>query len=354
MNGELERLLALLDRTLDCERQLRIHGLHVRALSYDSVERLPLILEVPLPPECPFRPFRYREAFDDPDKMLFNELVSAFGVSILAHDRIGDDLPYTIRANCGTVIVASIFGGRVELIDDNPPWVRPFGDADTLRRACDCDPLDFGRGLCPKILDIYHRYHEALAGFPNVKRSVKLVLPDLQGPFDTVELLRGSEIFVDLYEQPDWVREMLTMAAGAQVGFARHLQPLLTDSEPGFAHQHGTAMRGNILIRGDSSVNVSADMYRQQIAEHDECVMRSLDGGGIHFCGNGQHLIPSMMELPSLRCIDFGQPEMNDLDAIYAQASTRRIPLIRVRVAEEELVSGRVLVLCLPRIDGLK
>jgi hypothetical protein len=102
-------------------------------------------------------------------------------------------------------------------------------------------------------------------------------------------------------------------------------------------------MGGQILIRGDSSINISAEMYRDHIAAHDELVMREMGGGGIHFCGNGEHLVPAMLELPSLRCIDLGQPEMNDLDAIYTRASERKIPLIRLRVDEQDIVSGRVM-----------
>ena len=33
--------------------------------------------------------------------------------------------------------------GRVEQIDDNPPWVRPFETLEQFQAVLDCDPLDF-------------------------------------------------------------------------------------------------------------------------------------------------------------------------------------------------------------------
>ncbi|MBN1342172.1 MAG: hypothetical protein JXQ73_05810 [Phycisphaerae bacterium] len=342
MNDQLVRLLNHLEETLDPDRQAFVHDLHVRALTFEPVDRLPLILQYPLPNDCPFKPFTHREAVDDPVKMLHNELVHAFDTSILCHQQVGDDLPYTVRANFGTVIIASIFGARIEMADDNPPWVLPFPNAEAVQKACDCDALDISRGLCPKIVDFYEFFRQTLAGYPNVKQCVRLVLPDLQGPFDTVELLRGSEIFVDLYERPDWVHELLSKAAQAQVGLARRLGRLLTDDGEGVSHQHATTILGKILVRCDSAINVSEGMYHDHIAPHDEFVLRGMGGGGIHFCGKGEHLVPVMLNLSSLRCIDLGQPELNDLDALYAQAAERRIPLVRVRVSQDDLVSGRV------------
>ena len=53
-------------------------------------------------------------------------MVHACATSIACRDRIDDDLPCAIRANFGPVLIASMFGVRVEQIDDNPPWVRHF------------------------------------------------------------------------------------------------------------------------------------------------------------------------------------------------------------------------------------
>jgi len=85
---------------------------------------------------------------------------------------------------------------------------------------------------------------------------------------------------------------------------------------------------------------VSPAMYREQIAPHNERVFRELGGGGIHCCGAVGHLVDPWLELPSIRSLDLGQPELNDLDAIYAKAASKQVPLIRLAVSETDVCSA--------------
>jgi len=342
MIDELKRLLDHLEATLKPAEQAAVHERHARALRFEPVERLPIVMQYPVPADGRFQPYPHREAFQDPAKMLFNELVHAFDTSICYHDRVGDDLPCTVRANCGTVVIASLFGGRWEQHNDDPPWVRPYEGLDALQAVFDIDPLDFTRGLCPKVIDIYRFYNQALADYPNVRQCVHIVLPDLQGPFDNAELLRGSAIYIDLYDSPELVQRLLERMVRAQVGFARHLHDLIREGYSGYSHQHATVLPGHILIRNDTPINISADMYRQHLAPHDEAVLSQMGGGGIHFCGKGDHLVPEILKLPSLTAIDMGQPAKNDLDKAYALCRQCRVPIVRLRVPEEDLLSGTV------------
>ena len=342
MTPELERLLEYLETRVNLIRQQEIQDIYQRALQWEPVKRLPIIFTYPFPEDGLFQPLPHREIFDDPEKMLYNELIYAFQTSILCHERVGDDLPYTVRPNFGTVLIASLFGARAEQVEDNPPWIRPFETLAEFQQAIGRDPLDFSQGWCPRVIETYNCYREALAKYPTLKQAVKIVLPDMQGPIDTVELLRGSTIFIDLYDRPDMVQQALTNAATAQIEFTRHLQPFITDDPQGFCHQHATTLPGAMLLRNDSAIMVSAKAYHQHIAPHDERVLKKLDGS-VHSCGNMKHLTKEFLQLSSIRALDLGQPELNDLDVIYAMAKERKIPLIRISVSEEELLSGRVL-----------
>ncbi|HRU06322.1 MAG TPA: hypothetical protein P5137_11180, partial [Candidatus Brocadiia bacterium] len=326
---------------LDPAAQQAIRDRHLRALRWEEVDRPPVTLNYPYPHDRDVRPFPYRQAFRDPAKMLFNELVYAFGASIFLHAEVGGDLPYTVRANCGTVIVASMFGARVEQVDDNPPWAIPHDALAPVEAALDLDPLDLSRGICPSVAAFYEFYRHAMRDYPNLRRCVRVVLPDLQGPLDTAELLRGSEIYTDMCERPEFVTKLLAHLAKAQVAVARRLKAVTTDDAPDHAHQHAAVILGHILLRCDSAINLSAAMYADMVAPHDAWVLREMGGGGIHFCGRGQHVAAAMLRLPDLQCLDLGQPLLNDTDAIYAQARERRVPIVRMRVPEEELVSGR-------------
>lgn len=70
--------------------------------------------------------------------------------------------------------------------------------------------------------------------------------------------------------------------------------------------------------------------------------MSDIVGGSIHFCGNGQHLIEPMLEIPNLRGIDFGQAEMMDMKKIYEMASRRRVALTCLKPSRDDITSGKV------------
>ena len=128
----------------------------------------------------------------------------------------------------------------------------------------------------------------------------------------------------------------------AQVGLARHLKQFTSDGPENYTHQHATTIRGNILIRNDSAIMISPEMYAGQVSEHDEFVLKEMSGGGIHSCGRIDYNIAEIFSLPSIRCFDFGQSNLNDIDAVYALAQKRKIPLIRIRVDKDELLSGKI------------
>jgi hypothetical protein len=207
----------------------------------------------------------------------------------------------------------------------------------------DRDPLDFTQGWCPRVVERYAFYRQVLADYPRLSSVIRMVLPDLQGPLDTVELLRGSEVYIDLYSDPRMVQQAMQRAATAQVGFARHLAPYLNDGPAGVSHQHGVLVRGNILIRDDSSILIAPAMYADQVAPHDAFVLQEMGGGGIHCCGSIDRHAQAFLSLPSVQCLDLGQPEMNDLDALYRAAKANKVPLIRLSVGKEELTTGRVM-----------
>jgi len=338
----LKSLLNLLEDKLNPVQQQRIEICHQKALNWELVDYLPLVVTFPYPEYNKFQPFQHREIFDNPDKMLYNELIHAFDTSILLHSNINDDLPFTIRANFGTVIIASLFGGHVEQRGDNPPWVKHFEASEDFNSIFDKDPLDFSQGNCPQVTARYKFYRDIFADYPNLRKCVKIVLPDLQGPLDTLELLRGSNIYSDFILDPEMVDNGLRLMAEAQVGYAKFLQQFTTDGPVGYSHQHAVMIKGNILIRNDSAIMVSPEMYKEQIAPHDDFVLKALNGGGIHSCGKIDFNVPEIYKLASINCFDFGQSDLNDLDAIYPIARENKIPIIRLRPGKDELISGKI------------
>ena len=340
--SKLAELLECLSSSLTPEREAEIGERHRKALSWERVDRLPLIFSYPSPGGR-FTCHPHAEVFDDPEKMMFNELVSAYGTSVAHREAVGDDLPATLRANFGVGLVASVFGARIEQLGNNPPWVHPFESADEFWSAVEQSPLDFSRGWIPRVEERYAAYRRILSGYPELARLLRLVLPDLQGPMDTLELLRGSEVFADFCAEPERIAQALDKLVTFQAGLARQLETSVTDGPAGWTHQHGFRVRGAILVRADTAIMLSPSMYRDQVKPHDGRLLREMGGGGIHSCGKIEHLAGEFLSVDSLTCLDLGQPLLNDMDGLYRLAQARRIPLLRVSVQEEELTSGSVL-----------
>lgn len=352
----LTRLLEELERKVSPNQQDAVRQRHLRALNWEPIEKLPLVLSYPIPQELGLMQqpsvdiasdtqvslnavdyvYPYEETFDNPEKMLIDQLLIGFG-SIYYNYKALDDLPYTIRANFGTVIVASLFGAKIRFSKGVPPWPTGHGD---VQKYLEIDHLDLNRGICKKVIDRYRFYKEVLSEYPSVKHSVSLVMPDLQGPIDIAEQIVGSDVYLWMMKKPKVVYDLLSKISEAIINCANAIRPYTDEHLPlGYTHQHGVVIKGNILIREDSAINLSPAMYEQQIIPHNKQIIHALGGGGLHFCGNGQHLVPTMLRHSEVQCIDFGQAQLMDLADIYEKASKKRIPILRARFSKKELLS---------------
>jgi hypothetical protein len=77
------------------------------------------------------------------------------------------------------------------------------------------------------------------------------------------------------------------------------------------------------------------------IQPHDACLLRAVGAGSIHFCGDGEHLIEALLEIPDLRGVDCGEPEKMDRQRVYGLCAERRVAVTGWQCSREELVSGQ-------------
>jgi hypothetical protein len=341
MLTELKELLIYLENNLDEQRILKSEKLHCDSLDYKPVERLPLIAQYPYPQDVKFQPFAHREIFDNPEKMLYNQFITAFGSSIYLSCELGDDLPVTIRPDFGCVLIPAMFGANVEQVEDNPPWIRHGEEKISYEQIINTS-LNINENLAAKVSETYKFYTDVLKDYPRVARLTNIVLPDLQGPFDNLELLRGSDIFMDMYSQKDLFLEAMGVITDAQINLAKYFSQFTSKRIDGFSFQHGFAVKGGILIRNDTSIMISPQMYDELVAPFDKKILKAF-GGGIHSCGRVDNVVKNFISLGSNQCFDFGQSEMNDVESAYHIARQRKIGLTRIAVSEQEILSGDIL-----------
>lgn len=339
----LRRLLDTLEPCIDLEHVARLRALNRAAVYYEPVERLSLVCYLPYESED-FTPYPYLEAFEDPAKMTVNQLLVGFG-SVYEHITapVYDDAPYCIRPNLGVGVIPSMFGAEIQIIDDNMPWAMPFKDIDDIRAIVDAPLPDVRAGLGQRILDQFDYFDYILAGYPNCWAAFETTLAGPQGPFSVAELMWGSRLYIDIYEHADLMKRLMDHIAKQIVKLYTVLNEKIRDSlAPDGGYQHGCGTRGRVLVRNDSIINISPAMYRDLVGRYDAQVSKAFGGVGFHVCGKFEHQIDNLLTVPEVECIDFGQPEMNDIDAIYAKAAPDQIVLARLQAPKDELTASQM------------
>jgi hypothetical protein len=187
------------------------------------------------------------------------------------------------------------------------------------------------------------RFVEMMKPYPRVRQYVHVYHPDMQGAMDVCELLWGSDLFLALLDTPDVVKELLSLITETYIRFMREWDRIVASPADGYTVHWGMLHRGHIMLRQDSAMNLSPGMYDEFVLPYDGRLLKELGGGGLHFCGRGDHYISSACSQDGLHAIAMSQPELNDMEVIYRNTVDKGIKLISFssQAAEKALQSGR-------------
>jgi hypothetical protein len=353
----LRKLLEKLDKELVPAEHDQIREHFMKTIRWEYVERPPLRLlfqeRLQTLDEKSNNTYPICEAVSDPAKMMINELW--YGrASTMGWLQVRDSQPLQVRANMGIGLCASVFGAQIGVLENNPPWVEPLTKdtskiADAVSKALDEHDIDdaANRGWIPRAGQFYSYFKKIIAEYPNVEKCVAIVIPDLQGPFDTAAAIWGSDILLALYTEEELTNRLMETVAKTQVKLHDHFRQWVGREllPEGYSHQHGLMVRGNILIRCDSNLMMSPEMYKERVLPFDEYVVKNVGGGSFHSCGKWDHNIPAILESDQFGTVDFGmnQSQYNDIDAHYKVAAKRKKHFNQINTTEEDIISGKVL-----------
>lgn len=253
-----------------------------------------------------------------------------------------------VRCNYGTSIIPLLFGVEPFVMDeefDTLPTSKPLNDLDAIKRIIDAGIPHIHQGYGSQVLEMGERYQAIAQEYPKIGKYVHVYHPDLQGPMDICEVVWGSTIFYSLYDQPDLVKALLEIVTETYIKFMRAWLEIVPFREVGNAHW-GLFHQGNIMLRDDSAMNLSADMFNKFIRPYDQRLLDEFGGGAIHFCGKGDHYIADMSEMKGLYAINMSQPEYNDMEIIYANTVDKGIKIIGLAHTAAEKAIARARDLC--------
>lgn len=284
------------------------------------------------------------QALDDPEAMVLQQLA---GCSYILTE--GSGAIMNIRANYGTGILSSIFGAGVFRMDDAmntlPTTVPLPGGTPAIRKLVDEGRPSLDGGFGGPCFEMGQRFVNILRRYPKLSRYVYIFHPDLQGPMDICELLWGSELFLGLIDRPDLAHALLDLVSDTYIRFMRQWERGVSPRPGAYSAHWGHLHKGRIMIRDDSAMNLSPEMFDEFIRPYDQRLLRELGGGGVHFCGRGDHYIDRLPEMDGVHALCMSQPQYNDMERIFENTLDRGIVLLGLprKAAEEAVRRGRTL-----------
>lgn len=344
---DLRPYLEDLERRIDPEAEEALEGEWLHFSNGDLKKGCFFPSRNPVPPSIEWPCIAINDAIEDIDLMVLSQLRMC---SDALAEGTGELL--NVRSNYGTGILPTAFGAEVFMMDrahDTLPGTLPLpGGKDDIMRIVREGKMDFTRGFAGRVFSAAHCYAEWAAPYERISRFVHYCNPDLQGPLALCEAMWGSDIYYEFYDDPDAVCEALDFMTEAYIDFTRKWKALYPDFDTGHAIEWGLLHKGGTIIRNDAAMNLSGAFYEAYVLPRDNRILAEF-GGGVHFCGRGDHYIQHVGGIPGLSVVNLSQPECNDMETVYRHTVDRGILIIglpsgevRRAMSADRVLHGRV------------
>ncbi|HPT76679.1 MAG TPA: hypothetical protein PLC16_08150 [Defluviitaleaceae bacterium] len=322
----LESLLSFIERRINLKHLQKVEKIHIDSLTFQKVSLLPLTV-IPVIDQGLF--FPYVEAFQEPYKMMYNELLQTCGGSVYSSVQTKDFFPLHIRSNYGVGIIPSLFGLPCKIIDNNMPWVEHVKSRDEVKQIIQRGIPDLDNGLGRRIIETHNFYVEMLKNYPLCSQGIKISQPDMQGPFDIAHLMLGTDIFYLVYEDPALLHELLELVTETYIRFRKHIDRFLNDRTIGDAvYVHGGIYLGQVVIKDDTGlITLSPEMYEEFSWQYNQKILDEFKGS-LHSCGRIRNWFYDFIDDDNLMSINYGNPEMQDLLKIYEKNKNKHLGIV--------------------------
>ena len=273
--------------------------------------------------------YPYQEAFHDPEKMMYNELIkTVFTGSIINSIQMKDHFPLQIRSNHGIGIIASMFGMKTRILNDMLPFVIPIQNQNEIKKIIQKGIPDFKSGLGQRVYDTHQFYYEKLKQYPKCAEGIKITHPDMQGPFDIAHQIIGSDIFLLLYDKRDLIHELLELITQTYSKYRQFIDRhyhLNDQADEEMIYIHGDICYGKVVIKDDTpQVSLSPKMYEEFAWQYNERIFHEFKGT-YHCCGRiNDHIYSLLDQNQNVQGINYGNPEYHDIQEIYLKNKGKR------------------------------
>jgi hypothetical protein len=216
-----------------------------------------------------------------------------------------DDSIPVLRVEIGTGLVASAFGAELLIKPDNLPAVKtqPIQNIDDLGKVKMPDPLN--SGYFPQIYKHIEYFRKKMPS------DFRLCQCDMQGPWNSAQLLVGNKIFLDIYDDPKFICSVLDAMTDFMIKAIPPMKQAIGEEWDSFYLQ-GTKIPGASRLCNCSTDMISPDFYEENVLERDNRFLEAMNGGMMHICGNNSHCIQHFNKIEKLKGLEVN---FNYLDA---------------------------------------
>lgn len=332
--NKLNNLLKYLENNLDGEHIEKIERTYKSNIDFQKQEKIPIKIDYPIDE---FQPFPKVEAEKSFEKMMFNELIGC-----VPSAQIKDGSLPMIRANYGVGIMPSLFGLQTKILNNDLPWVIHLENEKEIERLVQVGLPDLNCGFGSRVIETHEFYNDKLSKYPICQKYIKITHPDMQGPLDIAHLIWGGEIYYAMYDSPELVKSLMRLITDTYIQFMKKVKLGINDEVKECIYHWGMMYPGKILVRNDSAVNLSSDMYLEFVQGHDEYLFSELGGGSLHFCGRADQIVFDMMRTKGSLGINFGYMENKEfgftyLDYIKAECDKLKMPVVGYFLTIDEI-----------------
>lgn len=192
----------------------------------------------------------------------------------------------------GIGYIAGCFGGKYEFSDGQAPAVKPlFHSVQELLKA---EPIPIERTPAGRrILEMTEFFMDKTKG------RVPVSMTDVQSPINMLSyLLPITDLFMEVYDNPDGVREAAMMTAALLADFLEKQRVIIGDAlaSPGHGFASSRILKG-IGLSDDNSIMIAEEDYRELFQPADEWLGEQFGGVVFHSCGNWEqkiHMVKNM------------------------------------------------------------
>lgn len=289
---------------LDDRQQRRLENLYAKykRLYTDPENCSPrIIVKVPVAN----RP-KIKDMLDDPLLMLKTELED-----LRPHLELEDDRVATVRVQFGTAQVAAAFGCPLHIFEDS----LPAAGAPALKTAEEVFQLAqpaLNAGWYGKLETFTRLWQKHLPA------GVHIQIPDIQSTLNSAHLIRGNDILLDFYDNPEAVEALLDRVADFMIALVPHLNQMI-GADPEYFFDWGGLWKGQARISCCSNSMISPKTYLKHVFPRDQSVLQAIGGGRVHYCGTPKEVIQSFFGIAGASSFDY-DIQLHDLYALAEQA----------------------------------